>query len=190
MKKIALELEKKILSLRNQDGIWDGNLSSSALAVAVAIFALWKYNPKKNKSHIEQGLNWLQNNNNVDGGYGDTTKSKSNLSTSLLCWSAFSIVADISSFQSTICKLENWLSQKIGSLEPSKISEAILTHYSGDKTFSVPILALCALSGRLGEKGWESVPQLPFQFAALPDRFFRWFNLSVVSYAPCKATNF
>src|SRR5262249_7708772 len=30
---------------------------------------------------------------------------------------------------------------------------------------------------------WEEVPPLPFELACLPQRWFRWFNLPVVSYA-------
>ncbi|MDF1549879.1 MAG: prenyltransferase/squalene oxidase repeat-containing protein [Bacteroidales bacterium] len=182
--KIALnQVEQKILSLRNEKGYWDGHLSSSALAVAVAVFGLWKYDPASNKELINRGLHWLKDNINLDGGYGDTIKSKSNLSTSLLCWSALSIVKDEESFMPALNLLEHWLRQKVGELNPEKISTAILNHYADDKTFSVPILAMCALSGRLGKNGWVHVPQLPFQLAALPDRFFKWFNLSVVSYA-------
>lgn len=180
---IQQKLESKILSMRNGYGVWDGELSSSALSTAVSVFALWIYNKDENSKYIEEGLNWLKDNINNDGGFGDTVKSQSNMSTTLLCWSAFSIVKDNSDFLGCIAQIENWLLQKTGSLEPAMISNAVLEHYKTDKTFSVPILAMCALAGRLGENGWKYVPQLPYQFAAFPDRFFRFLNLSVVSYA-------
>jgi len=183
VKKAALQLEQTILSLRNEKGVWDGRLSSSALSTAVAVFALWKFNPESNQKHIDAGLNWLVENINSDGGYGDTIRSASNLSTSLLCWSAFCIVKKSTEYQPTIHKLEEWLQSKTGTLNPAGISKNILTHYKSDRTFSVPILAMCALSGRLGENGWKYVPQLPYQLAAFPDRFFKLMNLSVVSYA-------
>jgi squalene-hopene/tetraprenyl-beta-curcumene cyclase len=183
IKQTVKKLEDHLLSTRNENGIWDGRLSSSALSTAVASFGLWMYDKNANADFIRQGLLWLKNNINDDGGFGDSIKSESNLSTTLLCWSALSIVKYELDFAVTIYKVESWLLKRLNSLEAQEISKAILNHYKTDKTFSVPILAMCALAGKLGEKGWNYVPQLPFQFAAIPDRFFKWFNLSVVSYA-------
>lgn len=183
IKNTVKRLEEYLLSCRNDKGVWDGRLSSSALSTAVASFGLWTFDKVKNKALVFQGLNWLKENLNKDGGFGDTTKSKSNLSTTLLCWSALSIVKGDKDFSDLIQKVESWLLTNLKSLEPKEISKAILNHYKSDKTFSVPILTMCAISGRLGSDGWKYVPQLPFQFAAFPDRFFKWFNLSVVSYA-------
>ena len=177
------KLEDHLLSVRNEKGVWNGKLSSSALSTAVSSFALWIFNRELNTDIVLQGLNWLKKNINSDGGYGDSVKSESNLSTTLLCWSALAIVKENHEFVVTIQKVENWLLKRLKSLDPEEISKTILNHYKTDKTFSVPILTMCALSGRLGENGWKYVSQLPFQFAALPDRFFKWFNLSVVSYA-------
>jgi squalene cyclase len=183
IKSTIKSLEEKLLNQRNEKGVWDGHLSSSALAVAVAIFSLWKYRPNVNNLLINRGLDWLKFNQNKDGGYGDTPQSKSNLSTSLLCWSAFSIVKNEEYYRPNVNELENYLVNQIGSLEPAQISNAILTHYKNDRTFSVPILAMCALAGRLGHYGWKFVPQLPYQLAVLPNSLFRFLNLSVVSYA-------
>jgi prenyltransferase beta subunit len=183
IKSTLKNLEEKLLAQRNEKGVWDGYLSSSALAVAVAVFALWKFKPNKNNLLINRGLDWLKFNQNKDGGYGDTPQSKSNLSTSLLCWSAFTIVKNEEFYQPNIKELEKYLTLQMGSLKPAEISKAILTHYKDDRTFSVPILAMCALADRLGPDGWKYVPQLPYQFAVLPHQFFRFLNLSVVSYA-------
>ncbi len=183
LNKACERTETKILSLRNEKGIWGGQLSSSALSTAVAVFALWKFDPEDNRELIDQGLQWLHSNINSDGGFGDSIQSSSNLSTSLLCWSALSIVKDDPKYKILIEILENYLKQQISSLEPHSISKAILNHYKTDHTFSVPILAMCAIAGRLGEDGWKYVPQLPYQFAAFPDQFFKRLNLSVVSYA-------
>ncbi|HAF29883.1 MAG TPA: squalene--hopene cyclase [Bacteroidales bacterium] len=183
IKNTVKRLEEYLLSCRNEKGVWDGRLSSSALSTAVASFGLWIYDKESNKKLVFEGLNWLKENLNKDGGFGDTTKSQSNLSTTLLCWSALSIVKDDKDFSDLIQKVESWLLTNLKSLEPKEISKAILNHYKSDKTFSVPILSMCAISGRLGCDGWKYVPQLPFQLAAFPDRFFKWFNLSVVSYA-------
>ena len=62
---------------------------------------------------------------------------------------------------------------------------AIIARYGKDRTFSVPILTMCALAGRLGEgkEAWRRVIQLPFELAALPQKFFAALRLPVVSYA-------
>ena len=183
IKSLKQKLDAHIILLRNGDGTWDGKLSSSALSTAIAVFALWKYDRKKYVSHIDRGLKWLITNANLDGGWGDTIRSKSNLSTTLLTWACLSIVKDQAEYRDTIQNAENWLSDRLKGVDPESISSAILKHYQKDQTFSVPILAMCALSGRFGEQGWDLVPQLPFQMAVFPDRFFKWLNLSVVSYA-------
>ena len=177
------KLDEHIISLRNEEGYWDGKLSSSALSTAIAVFALWEYDSDKYKFHIEQGLNWLVKNANIDGGWGDTIRSKSNLSTTLLTWACLSIVKDDLRYEECLYHAENWLRDQLKKLDPKSISAAILNHYHDDQTFSVPILAMCALSGRLGEEGWKLVPQLPYQLAVFPDKFFKLLNLSVVSYA-------
>ncbi len=181
--KASQKVEKIILSLRNEKGIWEGRLSSSALSTAVAVFALWSYDKAKYREQVYKGLNWLKENINDDGAWGDTDRSKSNLSTTLLCWSALSIVKNDTEFKEITAKTEKWLKARLVSLKPENISKEILNHYKTDKTFSVPILTMCALSGRLGKDGWKLVPQLPFQIAVLPDSFFSLLNLSVVSYA-------
>jgi squalene-hopene/tetraprenyl-beta-curcumene cyclase len=177
------KLDDQIISVRNENGYWDGQLSSSALSTAVAVFALWKYDKKKYDYQINKGLYWLAENVNLDGAWGDTIRSKSNLSTTLLTWACFSIAKDRAEFAETIQNAEDWLKDRLKKLDPESISSAVLNHYQSDQTFSVPILSMCALAGRLGDKGWKLVPQLPFQMAVFPDQLFKFLKLSVVSYA-------
>ena len=82
-----------LLSLRNAQGHWEGELSSSALSTATAIVALTLVDAQAHESVIARGARWLVENQNTDGGWGDTTISKSNLSTTLLCWSALTLIA-------------------------------------------------------------------------------------------------
>lgn len=183
IQRVVNSIESRILTLQNEGGFWKGYLSSSALSTAVAAFSLWIYDRKIYRRYIEKGMIWLAENQNSDGGWGDTVKSSSNLSTTLLCWAALSVVEDDQNYEETIARCRKWLKRQLGTLEPSLISKSVLDHYQEDQTFSVPILTMCALSGRLGPNGWDFVPQLPFQLAALPDGLFKWLNLSVVSYA-------
>ena len=62
---------------------------------------------------------------------------------------------------------------------------AISDRYEADRTFSVPILSMLALAGKLGQspEAWRHVKQLPFELAACPHRWFKWLRLPVVSYA-------
>jgi squalene-hopene/tetraprenyl-beta-curcumene cyclase len=80
---------------------------------------------------------------------------------------------------------ESWLHRKVGSLEPEALAKAVEHQYGKDRTFSVPILTMCALAGRLGTgaQAWRMVRPLPFELAVLPHRLYKWLRLPVVSYA-------
>lgn len=197
-------------SLRTADGHWEGRLSSSALSTATAIVALSLVDRDRHAALIQKGAQWLCDHQNTDGGWGDTTLSKSNLSTTLLCWSALhgartcspqpplqqdSRTSDLddASRSDDLLRIKNphsaiqaadaWIIAHVGSLEPKAIAKAVITRYGKDKTFSVPILMLCTLCGTLGKDGWRHVIALPFELAALPRTWFGAVGLPVVSYA-------
>lgn len=148
---------EKLLAELTLAGRWEGELSSSALATAVASFAL----KLAGKTELaERGFQWLRNHRNAAGGWGDSPESPSNFTTTLLCR----------------CVLD----EETGS--PQEIVRSILEHYGDDCTFSVPILTMCRLTGKLGND-WSAVPQLPFELAVFPHRFYKFLQLPVVSYA-------
>ncbi|MBP8258085.1 MAG: squalene--hopene cyclase [Verrucomicrobia bacterium] len=169
---------------RLSGGRWIGRLSSSALSTAVATVALsWM---KQDPDLIRGGLEWLARHQEPDGGWGDTPGSPSNPSTTLLCWAAFYGCASLAAGHgAAIERAERWLTCRIGTLDPLDLASRILDLYGKDRTFSVPILTLCALCGCLGPGGqaWRRIPQLPFELAALPHQLFQWLRLPVVSYA-------
>ncbi|MCW0217617.1 MAG: hypothetical protein OJI67_04770, partial [Prosthecobacter sp.] len=66
-----------LLSLRNAAGHWEGELSSSALSTATAIVALHGVDEVVHHPLIAAGASWLMTHQNNDGGWGDTTISKS-----------------------------------------------------------------------------------------------------------------
>ncbi len=177
--------KEQLIGAREAGGFWQGRLSSSALATATAVFALFMADEHKYKSFIRAGLGWLRNNSNIDGGWGDSVRSRSNLPTTMLCWSAFAAAEDSSCYEDTVAKAELWLANRTGSLEPGALIEAVNQQYGNDRTFSAPILTMCALAGRLGEKqgAWSKIKALPFELAACPQQLFRWLRLPVVSYA-------
>src|SRR5947208_2577824 len=80
-----------LLKERTPDGHWVGELSTSALSTATAVMALHLVQKHTGQSHqtlIDRGLAWLAQHQNADGGWGDTTVSFSNISTTMLCRSA------------------------------------------------------------------------------------------------------
>ena len=147
------QLLGKLLS----EGRWEGELSSSALATAVASFAL-KLGGKSELA--DRGFQWLEKDRNEDGGWGDSPESPSNFTATLLSRCALDLETD----------------------DPAKLVDEILHAYGADRTFSVPILTMCMLAGKLGND-WTTVPQLPFELSVFPHKFYRFLNLPVVSYA-------
>ncbi|MEM7146157.1 MAG: prenyltransferase/squalene oxidase repeat-containing protein [Verrucomicrobiota bacterium] len=175
-----------LLSERNDKGYWEGHLSSSALSTATAIIALHFVDHQQHRSLINKGIQWLITNQNDDGGWGDTTISYSNISTTLLCWSALAFAPNPSDAQNATTQAESWIKDDVGSLRPGEIAEAVKARYGKDRTFSVPILMTCALAGKLGQspiENWRRVLPLPFELATVPRSWFGAIGLPVVSYA-------
>ena len=139
------------------EGRWEGELSSSVLATAVASYAL-KLGGRTELA--ERGFQWLENNRNEDGGWGDSPGSSSNFTATLLSRCALDL--------------------EMG--DPEKLVAEIFRCYGNDQTFSVPILTLCMLAGKLGDD-WGRVPQLPFERAVFPRTFYRFLHLPAVSFA-------
>ena len=181
-----------LLASRNETHHWEGNLSSSALSTATAITALSLVDTglndlDSNTLELQQkGIQWLVDHVNPDGAWGDTTLSLSNISTTALVWAAFETVPGAAkTHHKLMLKTESWLREKAGSLSVESLSKAIIRRYGKDKTFSVPILTMCALSGRFGKgrEAWKTVLALPFELAACPPRWYAALRLPVVSYA-------
>ena len=170
-----------LLAELQPSGHWVGELSTSALSTATAVIALANVDAKRYASLVQRGLEWLAANANADGGWGDTIRSLSNLSTTALCWAAFGAAGADRAFVTTVQNAQNYLAQHAGSLD--NLVPAIEGRYGKDRTFSVPIVMTLALSGRLGPDGWKRVRPLPFELAALPRGFFGALRLPVVSYA-------
>lgn len=178
-------LRDRLVAARGPHGHWEGRLSSSALSTATAVFALAGVDLARHRLLVDRGLAWLCENQNADGGWGDTVDSPSNLSTTMLCYSALAIPGGPPACLRCVEKTELWLLNEVGSLAPRSLAAAVEGQYGKDRTFSVPILTMCALAGRLGKgrDAWRRVRPLPFELAVLPPRLFKWLRLPVVSYA-------
>jgi squalene-hopene/tetraprenyl-beta-curcumene cyclase len=173
---------------------WDGHLASSALSTGTAILALhlavehgYARAATEARACIDGGAAWLIATQNEDGGWGDTIRSRSNISTTAIVWAALSrIPANDARAATAIARAADWLTRAAGATTPDALRATILQRYGEDQTFSVPILTVLALAGKLGDepgRAWRSVPQLPFELAALPHRWFQHLSLPVVSYA-------
>jgi squalene-hopene/tetraprenyl-beta-curcumene cyclase len=213
----ALETARhRLLAERTPLGHWEGELASSALSTATAVCALLTVLREQMKNPrcllvengmllglADGGLKWLASHANPDGGWGDTVRSFSNISTTTLCCAAFTMARNSSvdltkpdmmaegqgswagAKGEVLRRAESWLSNSAGGLEPERLATAIIRRYGKDRTFSVPILTTCAIAGLLGSgaQAWRQVIPLPFELAALPHRFYAALRLPVVSYA-------
>lgn len=185
----AFETAKALLlaECRNEPGElphWDGELSTSALSTATAVMALQQvcnagrlaadYSIETDfDALIRGGLNWLAEHQNEDGGWGDTVKSLSNISTTMLTHAVFYATGTVNEFADQVTKAKQYIDEKGG-------VPAVVARYGKDKTFSVPILTHCALAGLVD---WKEVTSLPFELACLPAKFYSTIRLPVVSYA-------
>jgi squalene-hopene/tetraprenyl-beta-curcumene cyclase len=185
-------LSDRLRDRRIGAGHWDGHLASSPLSTATAILALHLASANGSAGErladaVQAGRRWLDAHQNADGGWGDTDRSRSNISTTAIVWAALSkLSASQPASGTSVSRAAGWLRSAAGDITPDALRPAILKRYGRDRTFSVPILTVLALCGKLGSdqaRAWRSVPQLPFELAALPHGWFQHLQLPVVSYA-------
>jgi squalene-hopene/tetraprenyl-beta-curcumene cyclase len=173
-----------LLAARTPEGHWVGELSTSALSTATAVsaLALVRKHGAPAAGHddlIAAGAAWLAAHQNADGGWGDTVKSFSNISTTMLGRAALHITGTAARHAECLRRADAYMAQRYGTT-PEEHAEAVRRRYGKDRTFSVPILMTSALAGLVS---WREVPPLPFELACFPQSLFRFLRLPVVSYA-------
>lgn len=168
-----------LLDRRNREGLWTGRLSSSAVSTATACCALHLAGGVEHLPLVVKAQDFLCENMNADGGWGDTPESPSNITATILGYAALKSSSSPDTIQGREAA-ERFLTKRFGGITPEHIVRGILDAYGNDMTFSAPILALCAAIGIIP---WKNVPRLPFELALLPAGFYRFLNLPVVSYA-------
>ena len=196
LEEMRIAAVQRLLALRHAEGHWVGELSGSALSTATAVCALELHRRDTESSSapefsgidglVGNGLAWLREYQNADGGWGDTIDSPSNISTTVLCWAALGVdPAEREQGEAVLTRCERWLTDRVGTLTPARLGRAICEAYGVDRTFSAPILTMCVLAGRFddAEDAWEHVPSLPFELALIPHRWYHKIGLPVVSYA-------
>ena len=169
------EATSLLLSKRTQGGLWRGELSSSAISTAVAIFALRQIDANRYAETIQCGAEWLLHTMQADGSWGDSIESPSNMTATLLTYAALFAMGQAPE------ATRHYLSERFGGVTDEAIIKGVLTYYGKDLAFSVPILVMCASAGVIHD--WERIPPLPFELSVLPQRLFRFLQLPVVSYA-------
>jgi squalene-hopene/tetraprenyl-beta-curcumene cyclase len=173
-----------LLAERHSEGYWTGELSTSALSTATAVSALALVGKRSSSSEkhaplVAGGLAWLADHQNADGGWGDTVKSLSNISTTMLGRAALHLADGTQTYADCLQRAEAYLQEHCGQT-PAQQAEAVRARYGKDRTFAVPILTTCALAGLVD---WGEVTPLPFELACFPQSWFRFLKLPVVSYA-------
>lgn len=176
------QLIQLLLDLRTDDGWWEGELSTSALSTATAVMALQLARKQPDLSGesserydalIGNGLQWLTQNQNSDGGWGDSILSVSNISTTMLVNAVFHATKTVAENQGIVDESQKFIDDAGG-------VDAVIARYGKDRTFSVPILTHCALAGIID---WNKVIPLPFELSCVPARFYAAVKMPVVSYA-------
>ncbi|MEZ6056776.1 MAG: prenyltransferase/squalene oxidase repeat-containing protein [Planctomycetaceae bacterium] len=180
-----------LLNARGGEHYWTGELSTSALSTATAVMALEQVrrggvdwiDANQFQRLIDGGTRWLREHQNADGGWGDTVKSLSNISTTMLCHATLTATAETASPSQDKILAETTTSSidlAKSFIDAAGGVPAVIKRYGKDKTFSIPILTHCALAGLVE---WETITQLPFELACLPAKFYKTVRLPVVSYA-------
>ncbi|MEX2186963.1 MAG: prenyltransferase/squalene oxidase repeat-containing protein [Pirellulales bacterium] len=178
-----------LVASREESGRWTGELSSSALSTATAVSALAvveRRGPTDESGRfvnltretqlgvlIVDGLRWLSRHQNADGGWGDTDRSHSNIATTMLVRAAFHLTGVPAEHADMLDRAEQYIEAAGG-------VDGLRRRYGRDKTFAVPILTNAALAELVP---WRQVSPLPFELAALPQSWYRFLRLPVVSYA-------
>ncbi|MFM2095184.1 MAG: Sporulenol synthase [Planctomycetota bacterium] len=176
-----------LLAERNAEGHWIGELSTSALSTATAVSALALVRqqlapekstaPDSHRIRLQElmlgGIRWLAAHPNPDGGFGDTDKSHSNIATTMLVIAAFHLANQQHEHVELLHRAESYVREGGG-------IAGLRRRYGRDKTFAVPILTNAALAGLVP---WKEISPLPFEFACLPQSWYRFAQLPVVSYA-------
>jgi squalene-hopene/tetraprenyl-beta-curcumene cyclase len=187
----AYKTARDLLLAERIDGHWVGELSASALSTATAVSALSLVSRERQRAEkagenaelgarnaelgklIEGGVTYLIEHQNDDGGWGDTDKSYSNIATTYLCVAALHLSNRTGDFAVQVQRAEEYIKSN-GSIDGLK------KRYGVDRTFVVPILTNCALAGLVP---WSAVDALPFELAVVPQRWYRFVGMPVVSYA-------
>ena len=178
--------KRDLLNARHGGGYWEGELASSALSTATAVSALAMLRNSAGQDSLDEpalsrllqdGVNWLIPRQNEDGGWGDTDKSHSNISTTMLVRSGLDSWRD--SQTNTKCMLLS------GARSRTPREQGGVAWLAGNGTAKTrPLQYRSSRIARWQDSSdWSEVSPLPFELACLPQSFYRFVKMPVVSYA-------
>ncbi|WP_425619483.1 prenyltransferase/squalene oxidase repeat-containing protein [Anatilimnocola sp. NA78] len=168
-----------LLAARGVHGHWEGELASSSLSTATAVSALSLVKRHSQdasadvQSLVDAGVKYLATQQNDDGGFGDTDKSHSNIATTYLVIAALHLAQREADFNELLTRAWKYIESKGG-------FAGLKERYGVDKTFVVPIMTNLALAGLCD---WKEISPLPFELACIPQSWYRFAQMPVVSYA-------
>ncbi len=141
-------------------------------------------------SLISRGIAYLATQQNDDGGFGDTDLSHSNIATTYLVVAAMHLARQVQGRGASeagvptqsvgTSEMEMLLAKANAYIETKGGLAGLRERYGIDKTFVVPIMTNLALAGLLD---WREIDPLPFELACVPQAWYRFVGMPVVSYA-------
>lgn len=184
----------RLLVERVAGGHWVGELASSACSTATAVSALALVERHGDSSDsarrlIAAGVEWLLRSQLADGGWGDTLLSRENIATTMLAVAALKLAGEdkdgefrepLPELRELVPAYRNAIARGEDAIRRQGGLDGLRRRYGKDKTFAVPILTNAALAGMVD---WNEVSPLPFEAACLPQSWYRFARLPVVSYA-------
>ena len=83
---------ERLFAEQRADGSWEGFLPSSAVSTAATVLALHVAEPRGSAGLIEAGADWLERDQNADGGWPDAPGGPSTLNATAIAASALQVV--------------------------------------------------------------------------------------------------
>lgn len=155
---VAVAIERSLTFLSQQrraNGTWAGELSSSALATAIASVALRRHAPARLAARLRDATEWLAATQSQDGGWGDAVTDMSTLNATSLAVAALHM-EDRARYQQQIARGRRWLDAAGGFAALNDPERA---------TLSGPCRTVWALAGLVP---WRAIRPLPVEIALLP----------------------
>ncbi|MGH2504452.1 MAG: prenyltransferase/squalene oxidase repeat-containing protein, partial [Ktedonobacterales bacterium] len=165
--------EARLIGAQRDGDHWVGELSSSALATAIAICALWTTDPRQHAERIRAGRRWLRATQLADGGWGDAPSAESNLNATSLALAALRLTAP--------------LADAADAPDSESRGEARLRALGGWEAVGDP--QSCTLSGPCrtvaaiaGIFDWRTIKRLRPEIILLPSRLRRAISTTFPAY--------
>ncbi|HZC07590.1 MAG TPA: prenyltransferase/squalene oxidase repeat-containing protein [Ktedonobacterales bacterium] len=173
-----------LVSAQRDGDHWVGVLSSSALATAIAIAALWATDPRRYAERISAGRQWLLATQLEDGGWGDAPSAKSNVNSTSLALAALTLTAPMATgnHQNTLSLTQDQMRRGEERLRAFGGWEAV-----GDPdrcTLSGPCRTIAAIAGIMD---WATLKRLRPEVILLPAQFRRTISTTFPAYLSISA---